>query len=94
MGFFSNNEELTCYPGIGGDELGVCGQCHILDNCQLGFQSTGLLDFFSIVGARFVLFPVEAPNEITSPFIKVVKKGFDTAGEEERGGALEASLSL
>ena len=94
MGFFSNNEELTCYPGIGGDELGACGQCHILDNCQLGFQSTGLLGFFSIVGARFVLFPVEAPNEIASSFIKVVKKGFDTAGEEEQGGALEASLSL
>jgi len=94
MGFLSNNEELTCYPGIGGDELGACGQCHILDNCQLGFQSTGLLGFFSIVGARFVLFPVEAPNEIASPFIKVVKKGFDAAGEEERGGALEASLSL
>ena len=83
----------TCNPGIGGGELGLCCDRHILGGLQLGFQLAGLLGFLSVVFPRLIFLPVQAPDEVASPLIEVVE-GVRRGRRGEQGGALEASSSL
>ena len=69
-------EKLTCYPGIGSNELGACGPRHVFSNCQLGFQSLGFLGLLTIVGAGFVFFTEEIPNEVPSALIEIIEGVF------------------
>ena len=72
--FSDDNRRLTCYPGIGSDELSACSQRHVFSNHQLVFQSAGLLSFLGVVLAGFILLAEECPDEILGSFIKIIKK--------------------